>query len=126
MSTGSSGDAAYHPLSPGGCLSGYQKLPPSLWCHQLEFHRSKNSNTMSLSIANLGVAGALLLVWLFLSGRHDRQGEKGLRRPPTLPSIIPFVGHLPEFVYDGGKLLRKAAYVGTGEPETSWSKLNLL
>jgi hypothetical protein len=37
-----------------------------------------------------------------------RQKDATLRRPPTLPYVLPWLGHLPAFGRDGNSLLRRA------------------
>jgi len=36
------------------------------------------------------------------------QENRTLKRPPTLPYVIPWLGHLPAFGWDGNSLMRSA------------------
>lgn len=60
-------------------------------------------------------AAPFLLTWLFttaaswLALKAAEKTEEGLKRPPTLPSIIPILGHTVWFLRDAHSLLTKAA-----------------
>lgn len=58
-----------------------------------------------------------LLTWMFTSLQSlravaaARQAAPGSKRPPTLPTIVPFIGHVLRFSRDGHKFLFGAVYI---------------
>jgi hypothetical protein len=48
----------------------------------------------------------LVTLWESIPPRPRKDGT--LRRPPTLPYVVPWLGHLPAFGWDGNSLLRNA------------------
>ena len=48
------------------------------------------------------------LVTLWESTPPTAQKDGTLKRPPTLPYVIPYLGHLPAFGWDGNSLMRSA------------------
>ncbi|KUI61982.1 Cholesterol 7-alpha-monooxygenase [Cytospora mali] len=64
-----------------------------------------------------------LLTWIFTSLQSlravavARQAASGNKRPPTLPTIVPFIGHVLRFSRDGHKFLYSAVrHFGRGVP----------
>jgi hypothetical protein len=49
------------------------------------------------------------LVTLWESTSPLRQKNAALKHPPTLPYVLPWLGHMPAFGMDGNSLLRAAA-----------------
>ncbi|KAI4859213.1 cytochrome P450 [Hypoxylon rubiginosum] len=69
-----------------------------------------------LSVSTLQWDGVSLLCLLLLVAYHDAQTQdetSGInlpsKRPPTLPSYVPFIDHLIQFITNGSALLSKAS-----------------
>lgn len=80
------------------------------------YHRFiEHSDGMSLSVVLLLATAPFLLTWLFttaaswLALKSAERSAEGLKRPPTLPSYIPILGHTIWFLRDPHSLLTKAA-----------------
>lgn len=58
-----------------------------------------------------------LFTWMFTSLQSlravtaARRAAPGNKRPPTLPTIVPFIGHVLRFSFDGHKFLFGAVYI---------------
>lgn len=69
----------------------------------------------ALAFLTLAVLGPFLSTWLVTSWKARRAiavaetTPAGLKRPPTLPYVVPFIGHLFQFMWDGHSFLSKAA-----------------
>lgn len=63
----------------------------------------------------LALLGPFLSTWLVTSWKARRAialaetTPPGLKRPPTLPYAIPFIGHLIQFMWDGNSFLSNTA-----------------
>ena len=63
----------------------------------------------------IAVLGPFLSTWLVTSWKARRaialaeSTPSGLKRPPTLPYAVPFIGHLIQFMWDGTSFLSNAA-----------------
>lgn len=64
---------------------------------------------------SLAVLAPFLLTWLVTSWKARRAialaeiTPAGLKRPPTLPYAVPFIGHLIQFLWDRGSFMSNAA-----------------
>lgn len=69
----------------------------------------------ALAAVLLLAAAPFLFTWLFTSAaswlalKTAQKTTEGLKRPPTLPSYIPILGHTIWFLRDAHSLLTKAA-----------------
>ena len=72
-------------------------------------------NSRVLVFVTLAVLAPFLSTWLVTSWKARRAiavaetTPSGLKRPPTLPYAVPFIGHLIQFMWNGHSLLSNAA-----------------
>jgi hypothetical protein len=63
---------------------------------------------ITVAVAVLAPLLFTYLATLWESTTLIRQKNGRLKRPPTLPYVLPYLGHLPSFGVDGNSLLRAA------------------
>lgn len=79
------------------------QIPSRLWDLRMTFF---------LMLVVIGLFLLTLLIPSLRGGRDAavaRTTSSGLKRPPTLPFAVPFLGHLFQFLWDGHSLMSNAA-----------------
>ena len=77
----------------------------------------ENFQGMKSASLALAIISPFLLTWYITSWRSWRaidaamRASPGQKRPPTLPSAIPIIGHVLDFMRDGHSFLSNAVYV---------------
>ncbi|KAH8168143.1 hypothetical protein CIB48_g23 [Xylaria polymorpha] len=78
-------------------------------------------NVRSASTLLVAVVSPFLVTWLLTSLQSWRQVSiasqqaHGAKRPPTLPSAVPVIGHILQFMQDGHGFLSTAVYIVSGQ-----------